>query len=408
MSVSHAESPGADISPEQRRALIAIGSAELLALSLWFSATAVAPQLDEAWQLTEAASSWLTLAVQLGFVVGAFAGAVTGVADAISSRYLFAATALAGALLNATLVVLEPDHVAIAIALRFGTGLALAGVYPSGLKVMSGWFTAARGMALGVLVGALVVGSALPHLVRATGLAWQGVILAASALATIAAVIVVRFVGDGPHEVAPSPFSWGQIGTVVRSPGFRLSTVGYLGHMWELYAMWAWTGAFLLASAQSGGYSTDWVPLATFATIAVGGIGAWRAGVAADRIGRERVASMSLVASGSVAIVTPLVFGWHPVPLVVVFLFWGYAVVADSAQFSALVTETTSATHRGTALTLQTALGFLLTLVTIRGVPLIADAIGWRWSFLWLALGPVVGIVAMQRLSASRHAATAV
>ncbi len=379
--------------------------AELLALSLWFSATAVAPQLEAAWSLTESTSAWLTLAVQLGFVVGALAGAVTGLADAVPARYLFAGTALAGAGLNAGLVGLDGSDTTVAIALRFLTGVALAGVYPSGLKIISGWFSIARGMALGVLVGALVIGSALPHLVRAAGLPWQGVILAASLLATVAAVMVVALVADGPHEAPPSPFSWRHIGSVVRNRGFRLSTIGYLGHMWELYAMWTWTASFLAASAIAGGHGAGWVPLATFATIAVGGVGAWRAGVAADRIGRERVAALSLAVSGSVSLVSPLVFGWHPLPLIAIFLVWGYAVVADSAQFSTLVTETTTRTQRGTALTLQTALGFLLTLVTIRGVPLIADAVGWRWSFVWLAAGPAVGIVAMRRLILARRPA---
>jgi MFS family permease len=381
----------------QRRALILVATSQLLALTLWFSASAVGPQLAEVWGLTMGQTAGLTLAVQIGFVVGALGSAVFGMADAWASRRLFVFAALTGAATNAALVLLSPgDHI-LAFGLRFLTGMALAGVYPSGLKVMAGWYRQGRGMALGLLVGALTIGSAGPHLIRGLGFEWEGVVLAASVLAVVAALVMGLGLEDGPFEAPSSRFSRKQIGRVVRNRGVRLSTYGYLGHMWELYAMWTWTAAFLLASSAASPSSYGSVPVITFAVIAIGGAGAWLAGIWADRFGRSLVAGGSMAVSGACALVTPFVFGRSALLVVPVFLVWGFSVVADSAQFSAMVTETADDDVRGTALTLQTAVGFLLTLVTIRGVPLLAEAWSWRWAFPILAVGPMLGVVAMVR-----------
>ncbi len=397
--------PSPPILRQQRRALGAIAGSQLLVLTLWFSASAVTPQLESDWGLTSGEAVGLTIAVQIGFVVGALASALLSIADVVPARRLFVFSAIAGAGVNVLLLTLGPGDTVQAFGLRFATGLALAGVYPSGLKVMAGWFRRGRGMALGVLVGALTVGSAAPHLIRSVGLGWRGVLFTASLLAVGGAVVMLLLVGDGPYETAPSQFSWRHVGSVVHNRGVRLSTYGYLGHMWELYAMWAWTAAFLTASAVAGGYSTGWVPTATFMIIAIGGAGAWLAGIAADRRGRTLVAGASMAVSGTCALLTPLVFGLNPVLVVPLFLVWGFSVVADSAQFSTMVTETADATTRGTALTLQTALGFLLTLVTIRGIPWLAEDWGWQWAFPILALGPAVGIAAMVALKRSPQTA---
>ncbi len=304
---------------------------------------------------------------------------------------------MAGLAVNAALVALGPGDYPIALLLRFLTGAALAGVYPSGLKVMAGWFREGRGMALGVLVGALTVGSAGPHLIRGLGLDWRGVVLAASVLAGLAALVMRFSVVDGPFEPGSQGFSWKLAGRVVRNRGVRLSTFGYLGHMWELYAMWTWAAAFLQASLSAAGLPSGSVPVTTFAVIGVGGLGAWWAGVWADRFGRSRVAGGAMAVSGTCALLTPAVFGASPLVVVPLFLLWGFSVVADSAQFSAMVTESAPAELRGTALTLQTALGFLLTLVTIRVVPLLAELWSWQWAFPLLAIGPLLGIAAMAR-----------
>jgi MFS family permease len=387
-----------------RSALTLIALSQLFALSLWFSASAVAPQLTQIWNLSTGQEAGLTLAVQFGFVVGALLSSVLNLADVIPSRRLFVLSSIGGAIMNLGLLVMTSDTVAMTLGVRFMTGVFLAGVYPAGLKVMSGWFKSGRGMALGVLVGALTVGSASPHLIRGIGLEWEGVVVTASALTFLAAGLMTR-VGDGPYEVEAQPFRWDQLARIIKNRGVRLSTCGYLGHMWELYAMWTWIATFLAASSaeSTSGYGS--VSLITFAAIAIGGLGSWWAGVMADRIGRTRVAGGAMVVSGSCAAATPLVFG-APVWLIVPFvLVWGITIVADSAQFSTMVTETARDETRGTALTLQTAVGFLLTLVTIRGVPAIADAVGWQWAFPVLALGPALGVWAMVRLARSPHAA---
>ncbi|MEN8238443.1 MAG: MFS transporter [Actinomycetota bacterium] len=389
----------------QRRALIVIASSQLLVLTLWFSASAVAPQLQSEWGLSTATASWLTLAVQIGFVVGALTSAIFNLPDLIPARRMFFAATLVAVAANSALVLLSGSPIVAATILRLVVGMSLAGVYPAGLKVVSGWFTRRRGMALGVLVGALTVGSALPHLVRGTGLEWRSVILVSSVLATIGGVLMLKFVHDGPYDTAASRFSLKLVGSVVANKGVRLSTYGYLGHMWELYAMWTWTAAFLFASAEAGGYSTAWVSTATFGIIAIGGAGSWWAGSLADRFGREWIAGGAMAISGSMALATPFIFGANPFLVLALFGVWGLTVVADSAQFSALVTETAEDRFRGTALTLQTAIGFMLTLITIRGVPALADTVGWQWAFPWLALGPMIGIFAMVRLASYRHQA---
>jgi MFS family permease len=382
------------------RALGLIALGQLLVLSLWFSASAVSPQLNSEWRLSSSAETGLTLFVQIGFVAGALLISATSIADAIPSRRLFVGSAVVASLVNLGLLVVDVGTVEIGLGLRFLTGMLIAGVYPSGLKVMSGWFRSGRGMALGVLVGALTVGSATPHLVRGIGLEWRGVVISSSVLALAGALLMTK-VGDGPFEVPRQPFRWGQASQVVRSRGVRLATFGYLGHMWELYAMWTWMAAFLVSSAAEFGGSYGSIPILTFAVIAMGGLGSWFAGLAADRLGRTWVAGGAMAISGTCALATPLIFGRPAAIVIPVVLLWGVTVVADSAQFSTMVTEVASEEVRGTALTLQTALGFLLTLVTIRAVPLLADALTWRWAFPMLAIGPALGVVAMARLKRS-------
>lgn len=384
--------------PGSRSALVAIAISQLLALSLWFSASAVAPQLEIAWGLDIGQVSSLTTMVQIGFVVGALAIAVSNLADAVPSRRLFVISAVVGAVVNMALVTVTEESYALAVAARFITGVALAGVYPSGLKAMAGWFERGRGMAVGVLVGALTLGSASPHLVSGLGLDWRQVIVA-STLAAIGGAAVMAFaVEDGPFETKAHPFDIRLVGSVVRNREFRLATVGYLGHMWELYAFWTWTAAFLAASATmspSLGYGD--VSTLTFAVIAIGSVGSWLAGVVSDRFGRRVAAGGAMAVSGGIALSSPLLFARSAWVVVPVFLLWGLTVVADSAQFSVMVTEVTRPSVRGTALTLQTALGFLLTLGSIRLVPAIAETVGWRWSFWILAIGPMVGVWAMYR-----------
>lgn len=388
-----------DIDHDARRALPVIAGSQLLVMSLWFSASAVSRDLGAELEIAPQNLPLLTQAVQLGFVVGALAFAASAVADRVPARRLFIVSSTVGAVAN--LGVLTTRSLTLVVLLRFITGISLAGVYPSGMRAIAGWFKRRRGAALGILIGALAAGSALPNLISQAGLAWRGVIAGASLLAALGAVGMSK-IADGPHAAPPVRFEWGHLSRVLANRGFRLATAGYLGHMWELYAMWTWVGAFLAASAAGVRIP---IPLATFAIIAIGAPGAWVAGRWADQRGRTIVAGGSLVLSGSVAALTPLIFHWPAPAALGALLLWGATVVSDSAQFSAMVTEVVDIEVQGTALTLQTAMGFLLTLGSIGLVSWVAGTWGWQWAFAVLIPGPVVGIWAMVTLRRSEFAA---
>jgi len=382
--------------------------AEVLGMSVWFSAGAVAPQLRELWSLSAQQIGWLTGAVQLGFVAGTALAAVLNLADVLPSRVYFASSAMLAALANGALVV--ASGFSVALALRFVTGFALAGVYPPAMKMISTWFRSRRGLAVGTVVGGLTVGKALPYLVRAIDARdVRMVLVGTSACAVLAALMVATGYREGPYEFERRPFSWSLAGTVLRHRQTRLAILGYLGHMWELYAMWIWIPAFVAASLAArtagGAAGADaFGDLIAFAAIAAGGLGCVWGGWQADRWGRERTVNLAMAISGLCSLVTGLFFGSSAWLLLAVVCVWGFFVVADSAQFSTLVTEVAPRHAVGTALTLQTSIGFLLTTVTIQLVPRLVEAVTWRWAFAVLALGPTLGIVAMQRLANLRRA----
>jgi len=387
------------------RTILWLSLAELLAMAVWFSASAVVPALTEAWSLDANGQSWLTMSVQIGFVVGAFGSAVLTLADRIPSKLFFTASAFASAIATA-LIPLIADGLTVALILRFLTGVFLAGVYPVGMKIMTTWTVKDRGLGIGLLVGALAIGSASPHLLNAVGgvTDWQPVLYLAAGLAGIGGLIGVFFVDVGPH-VNPSPkFKWEHIGAILRDREVMLANLGYLGHMWELYAMWSWISAFLLASFALSGVDGTWASVVTFLVVAAGGIGSLLAGKLADQFGRTTLTTLSLFVSGTCALLIGQLFGGSPLILSVIAILWGFAIVADSAQFSACVSELADKRLVGTALTLQTSMGFLLTLVSIRLTPTFVDAVGWQWAFGFLALGPVIGIVAMLTLRRSPEA----
>jgi MFS family permease len=387
------------------RALLLLAIAIVLSMTTWFSASAVVPQLRAEWDLSDGAAAWLTIAVQLGFVCGALVSSILNLSDVVSPRRVILGGSIGAAGVNGLLLV--AGGAAAGVPLRFATGFFLAGVYPPALKLMATWFREGRGIALGILVGALTVGSAMPHLVNGMGgLDWRVVIYATSALTLIGGLIAGFAVGEGPYPFPRATFDPGQAGRVFANRGVRLASLGYFGHMWELYAMWAWFLVFFSDELASRGVAAgSAAAYATFAVIGVGGLGCWVGGILGDRWGRTKTTAAMMAASGSCCVLVGLLFGAPAWLVLLVCLVWGFAVVADSAQFSTMVTELADQAYVGTALTLQLALGFTLTVATIWLIPVLEDAFGWRWAFAFLAPGPALGVVAMLRLKSLPEAA---
>ncbi|MEP6765333.1 MAG: MFS transporter [Gemmatimonadaceae bacterium] len=395
--------PEGDFAPARWRMLATLATAELLGMALWFTGSAVGPQLRTMLGLTASEVAWLTTSVQLGFVFGTAFSALLNFADIFPARKLFAIAAVCGAIAN--LPMAFATSLPIIYASRFLAGCFLAGVYPPAMKMASTWFKARRGLAVGTIVGALTIGKASPYLAQAFPSATVSIVtLLASCSALLAAVIIWIGYSDGPYEFPARPFAWSRVAQVFRVREYRLATGGYLGHMGELYSFWTWIPAFLAASdtehalATHGTANSRLSAIIAFGVIAVGGAGCIWGGIVADRIGRARLVTWAMAASGACALLIGFAYGhswWLVAPVA---LAWGFFVIADSAQFSVLVTEQVPTHAVGTALTLQVSMGFLLTTITIQIIPPLVNAVGWRYTFPILAIGPALGIASIQRL----------
>jgi len=366
--------------------------------SLWFAGNAVLPDLPREWGLSTAALGHVTSAVQLGFIVGTLAFAFLTVADRYSPRKVFFVCSLAGAAANLGVAFVAQGYASL-LALRFATGFFLAGIYPVGMRIAAGWYQRGLGHAIGLLVGALVVGTAFPHLLRGLGhaLAWQDVTITVSAIAAAGGVLMLALVPDGPYLAKSARFDPHALGIIFRSPGFRASAFGYFGHMWELYPFWAFVPVAITAHAAVR-HETLNVPLTAFAVIGAGFLGCALGGLASLRAGSARVAFVQLAASGLCCVVSPWMFG-APTPVFVAFLlFWGAVVVGDSPQFSALNAQNAPRELVGSALTIANCIGFSITIAGLQFLNALATHVDPAWLFAPLAIGPLLGLAALRPL----------
>jgi MFS family permease len=382
------------------RALAGVSLGVLLAGSTWFTGTAAIPTLRAAWGLTDAESAWLTIAVQIGFIAGTFLYAALNVADVFNARRVFLVSAILGAAFNAAFAWLSQGPAA-AVAFRFLTGVTLAGVYPVGMKIVASWFRTGLGWRLGVLVGALVLGTAAPYLVQAAGVGadWRVLATAGSVLALAGGTLVVATVPDGPYLTTRAPFDARAAARVFARPEFRYTAFGYFGHMWELYALWSLV-AFYLRDRFTGadaGWSAA-IPLIAFGTVGAGALGCVAGGWVSRRVGERQVALVSLIVSGGLCVLSGFAQALPAPALVAYLLVWGVFVVSDSPQFSALAARYCPPEYTATALTVQNGIGFAVTVVSIQLLPFVAERTGWRWAFVALCVGPLLGAHFMRRL----------
>lgn len=379
--------------------------AEMLAMALWFVTAALLPELAREFALVPGQQALLSSAVQIGFVAGALTFAISGLPDRFDPRRVLAVSATLAAAANCLQLMLDPGGIAAVVA-RFAVGFLLAGVYPVGMKIVVGWGIKDRGLLVGIVVGALTFGTAMPFVFSWMGQAdWRSVVLVSSSLAAAGALLVL-LAQLGPHHAQSPRFNPAAIRTALADPRIRQAYGGYLGHMWELYVMWAWIATALAVSYAVRLPQDEAVSLAkltAFLAIAAGGLASVVAGLFADRVGKARTAIVAMAVSGAAALATAASFGgpvWLTFALVVV---WGAAIVPDSAQFSALVADFSPPAEAGSIMTFQTALGFALTFLTVQAAPMLAAAVGWPIVLAALAIGPALGILSMRPLARLEH-----
>ncbi len=382
------------------RALLIVSTAVLLASSTWFSGTAATPDLVRSWGLTAAEGAWVTISVQLGFIAGTLFYAVFNLADVFNARWVFFVSALLGSVFNAAFAFLSEGLVA-ALAFRALTGFTLAGIYPVGMKLVASWFRSGLGWRLGVMVGALTMGTAFPYLIQTVGSEFEWRFLAgiASTLAIGGGLLVLMTLSDGPFLQVRARFNARMLWAVFGNRPFRNTALAYFGHMWELYAFWSMVVFYLGARFQSQELSgSSWLSLLAFLTIGAGSLGCISGGWVSRRMGPKKVARFSLLMSGILCFSSGLIYELNAGLMVTLVMIWGFFVVSDSPQFSALAARYCPPEYTGTALTVQNGVGFAITVFSIQLTPWMAELVGWQWALTFLGLGPLVGLYFVQQL----------
>jgi len=385
---------------EGNRALVLVSTAVLLASSTWFSGTAAAPDLIHSWRLNSTESAWLTISVQLGFITGTFLYAFFNLADVFNPRRVFFVSALLGAAFNGAFAFLS-QGIPAALLFRALTGVTLAGIYPVGMKLVASWFRSHLGWRLGVLVGALTLGTAFPYLIQTVGsqFSWRTLAGTASILALGGGCLVLMALSDGPFLKDRAPFDTRMLWRVFAHLPFRKTAFGYFGHMWELYAFWSMIIFYLGTRFQSDDPSASrGLSLLAFLIIGTGSLGCILGGWVSRRIGEKKVAKFSLMVSCILCFTSGILYELNPGLLVAVLLIWGFFVVSDSPQFSALAVRYCPPQYTGTALTVQNGFGFIITVISIQLTPWMADILGWKWALTFLGLGPLIGLYFIQQL----------
>ncbi len=389
--------------PISSRILPAIVFSQFAGTSLWFAGNAVIEQIQTDWSLPSSSLAHITSAVMLGFILGTFLFAFFSIADRYKATTVFFTCSLLGALANSSILILPAEYQNLLIS-RFLTGFFLAGIYPVGMKIASDWFAENLGKALGFLVGALVLGTAFPHLLRYLGsdFNWTHVLKGTSILASVGGIIMYLFVGEGPYQAKGGGFNPSQLLSIFKNKEFRSAAIGYFGHMWELYAFWAFTPVAIGYYNQLNGTHLN-TSLYSFLIIGIGAVGCVLAGVLSIKKGSAKVAFSFLFISGIACLLSPILYTNSSAVFIAAFLIWGLAVVADSAQFSTLNAQTCPKELKGTALTIVVCIGFLITIPSIQFIGYLNQILGTKWILTALCIGPLIGLLSVRKLIPRRQ-----
>lgn len=365
--------------------------------SLWFAGNAIITDLQQVLHLQLDVTGDIVAAVQFGFIIGTLLFAFLSIADRFSPSKIFLLSALLGSLFNLFVYFFATDLMSL-LFFRFATGFCLAGIYPVGMKIAADWYAEKLGKALGYLVGALVLGTAFPHLLKSIGqsLPWEVVLWVTSGMAILGGLLIYCFVPDGPHRKAGVKFEWNAISKIFAFPKFRAAAFGYFGHMWELYAFWTFV-PFILITYNDLNQTDLPVSLLSFAIIAIGTLSCIIGGYISLRKGSAKVAFDMLLISGLCCLFSPFLFMISPVLFIIVLLIWGFTVVGDSPQFSTIIAKTAPHLYIGTALTIVNCIGFALTIVSIQVLAYILEMVDVSSAFLVLLIGPLIGLLSFRK-----------